>query len=249
VGGVTEEGGVEVAVKRNGIPAAGSPKTAKARHGAQLAEFTGLSANGIPYTTETAVLTLNFGGLGIPDLGTDDIYLNAGGTGAIRGTPGGSGPNRYTLGVSGITAEGEVIVSVNKAGYSTYPSLQRAPARNGALAEGGDVSLDGIYEIHVFDQPGDSYALTFADGRSALTADYLIVAGGGGAGGLPAKGGQTLPLENGSVTVKVGRGGTGGQAHLSGEDGGYSVIGGHCGARRRWRRRGKRGRHERCRRR
>jgi hypothetical protein len=125
VDGVTAEGSVEVAVTRNGSPVAGSPRTATVHYGAQPVAFTGLSANG-PYTT---ALTLTFGEPGIPGLTLNDVYLNAGGTGAAPGDPadtsGGKGTS-YRIGVNGVTAGGGIIVGVNKSGFSAFPPILAA---------------------------------------------------------------------------------------------------------------------------
>jgi hypothetical protein len=102
---------------------------------------------------------------------------------------------------------------------------------------------DGInYEIHIFTETD---ALAFSDKRDSFVADYLIVAGGGGAGGkgdnrsgVDCAGGggagglmfgalQTLPLENGFMAVTVGAGGAGGTYLTTeqGQNGGESRIG------------------------
>ena len=113
-----------------------------------------------------------------------------------------------------------------------------------ALAEGGEVVLvpedGGIWEVHTFTESG---TLTFFDGRESVTADYLIVAGGGGAGGSPVgnidqaggggaggllyQTGEDLSLnETGSVDIVVGAGGTGGGTvqGVAGTDCGDSAI-------------------------
>ncbi|MDR1251699.1 MAG: hypothetical protein LBK62_05985, partial [Treponema sp.] len=107
------------------------------------------------------------------------------------------------------------------------------------LAGGGTISLVKVegssplkwWEIHTFTTSG---ALTFPSGYTSVTADYLIVAGGGGAGhsgvydcaggggagGLLYKTGQTLSLTGSAVTVTVGAGGA-----ANGGNGGTSSIG------------------------
>ncbi|MDR1575573.1 MAG: hypothetical protein LBS37_06165, partial [Treponema sp.] len=113
------------------------------------------------------------------------------------------------------------------------------------LASGGDVSMlwtevpGYYYETHIFKTSG---TLAFNDPATpSVIADYLIVAGGGGsggsgvdardfpggggAGGLLYKAGETLALSGGSVTVTVGAGGAAGASQSPGGDGGYSFIG------------------------
>jgi hypothetical protein len=123
-----------------------------------------------------------------------------------------------------------------------FPKTGKLPP----LASGGDIkflmAIPGYYyEVHVFPAAG-TYSLDFVDTSTAsISADYLIVAGGGGsggsgvdakdfpggggAGGLLYKAGQTLALSGGSVTVTVGAGGAAGASRSQGGDGGYSFIG------------------------
>jgi hypothetical protein len=112
-------------------------------------------------------------------------------------------------------------------------------------ATGGNTSIipdeesGNFYEVHTFYASG---SLSFTDTtKTGIQADYLIVAGGGGAGGnrpynvadygggggaggLLYKAAVTLPLQGGSVTVTVGAGGAGGA-------GGPGGAGGESGAR------------------
>jgi hypothetical protein len=112
------------------------------------------------------------------------------------------------------------------------------------LAEGGEVSLitvDGTdYEAHAFESSG---ILTFKDtALSSITADVLVVGGGGGAGGKLNSGATDFPggggaggllyrsnadveLISGAVTVVVGTGGSGKGSGNQGDDGGDSYIG------------------------
>jgi hypothetical protein len=114
------------------------------------------------------------------------------------------------------------------------------------LAGGGTISFAKVegsspvkwWEIHTFTA---SETLTFPSGYSSLTADYLIVAGGGGAGGeminasdyaagggaggLLYKTGALLPLTGNSVAVTVGAGGAQGAPEKHGANGADSAIG------------------------
>ena len=122
VNGITAEGSVRVDVKRNDVPVAGSPQTVKVHSGVPVVP-SAITANGGAEAGTTA-LTLSFGGPWIAGLLAGDVYLDANVTGAAKGNLGG-GPNEYTLGVDGITREGEVTVCINKSGYSTDPVLQK----------------------------------------------------------------------------------------------------------------------------
>jgi hypothetical protein len=109
----------------------------------------------------------------------------------------------------------------------------------GALAMGGKMTFEAGWEIHTFTEDGTFTYLTAYQPE----VDYLIVAGGGGsggerspnlnadypggggAGGLLYRTGETLPLTNGAVKVSVGKGGEGGALQTAGENGNPSGIG------------------------
>ncbi|MDR1252155.1 MAG: hypothetical protein LBK62_08295, partial [Treponema sp.] len=96
-----------------------------------------------------------------------------------------------------------------------------------------------VWEIHTFTA---SVTLTFST-NDPVTADYLIVAGGGGAGGdqnsnintdfaggggaggLMYKTGAALSPQGGVLQITVGAGGAGGQKQTQGTDGEPSAIG------------------------
>jgi hypothetical protein len=107
------------------------------------------------------------------------------------------------------------------------------------LAEGGEPALiipkgDGtFYEAHTF-PAAETYTLSFFDTTTSVTTDYLIVAGGGGAGqgansdraggrgagGVLYKTGQSLEMTDGAISIIVGAGGS-----VNGGNGGNSVMG------------------------
>jgi hypothetical protein len=78
-------------------------------------EFTYLSADS--YSSQPSKLTLTFD-KDIDGLSADDITLNPGTTGAIKGTLTRISTGRYELTISGITAEGSISVSVSRSGYT-----------------------------------------------------------------------------------------------------------------------------------
>jgi hypothetical protein len=180
-----------------------------------------------------------------------DITLAAGSTGAVRGNLTGSGKT-YALALSGITAAGQVTVTMAKTGYAITPAISQVTVHLlTPLATGGTITYDppmGVpdWEIHTFTyNDGEPETLAFSPSVSSVTADYLIVAGGGGAGGdngagqftqfdyaggggaggLLYKTGGPLSLQNGSVAIVVGAGGAGGVPGQRGANGGLSAIG------------------------
>jgi formylglycine-generating enzyme required for sulfatase activity len=79
-------------------------------------EFISASADGEVLTATTTQLTLTFNSA-VSGLSADDITINHRGTGAtVAGTSTQNG-SVWTLGISGITAPGNISVSVNKQGY------------------------------------------------------------------------------------------------------------------------------------
>lgn len=122
--------------------------------------------------------------------------------------------------------------------YSTAYLYGISSVTTGSKATGGIVSSDGTYYYHMF-----PYSGTFTPTQS-LTADYLVVAGGGGAGFSRAGGGgagglrSTVTISGGSpgtvesalsltaqaYTVTVGAGGTGGTAIGNATNGSNSVF-------------------------
>ena len=140
VNGITAAGTVTVGVSKSGYTFAPASQTVTVNVAPGAVSFTSLAANGNEVNTPTTVLTLTFNKV-ITGLTADDITLTAGSTGATKGALSGSGPT-YTLAVSGITADGEVTVSVSKAGYSISPN-RTVQVHKGYVAV--TLSQDGIY--------------------------------------------------------------------------------------------------------
>jgi len=95
-------------------------------------------------------------------------------------------------------------------------------------ATGGSITTSGSYNIHSFTNVGTT---TFTV-TSAITIDYIVVAGGGsggvGRGGGGGAGGVlagTTTLASGSYTITVGEGGASVFNDNQGNDGGSSSIG------------------------
>jgi endo-1,4-beta-xylanase len=82
--------------------------------------FQTLTANGSA-SAQTTALTLKFD-KDITGLAASDITLNAGTTGAAKGALTRTSTGTYSLGISGVTAQGSVSVSVSKSGYAVTGS-------------------------------------------------------------------------------------------------------------------------------
>ena len=126
--------------------------------------------------------------------------------------------NTMTLSISGGAANFVV--------GSTFTIYGIAATSAGAKATGGDIYTDSLYYYHVFDANG-----TFTPAQS-ISADVLVVAGGGGAGEVNGAAGgaggifyatsQSLTATN--YTCTVGAGGAGTNSG-DGSDGGNSSFG------------------------
>jgi hypothetical protein len=183
---------VTVAVNRNGV--AVDPPSREAEVSLVPVTFGGVAADGETGTSTTTALTLTFD-KSIPGLAADDITLGAGVTGAKKGALSGEGPS-YTLGISGVAAEGKVTVAVNKKGYFISPVTQEArvhllssvKTKFGVTATGKDGVAAAFNALHECIQDGG-----LADGRIRL-GDYIDLDGGltvaaysgGGGGGFTA---------------------------------------------------------------
>jgi hypothetical protein len=114
---------VNVSVTRTSYTISGSPKSVRVYYVAPPTPvtFSDLTANGTAGSVTTTQLTLTFSE-NIPDLAVGNIEFYSGITGAGKGNLTG-GPKVYTLGVSGISASGQVQVTVTKGGYTITPLL------------------------------------------------------------------------------------------------------------------------------
>jgi hypothetical protein len=109
---------------------------------------------------------------------------------------------------------------------STFYLYGISNVTSGSKATGGIVSSDGTYWYHMF-----PYSGTFTP-TTNITADYLVIAGGGaggvgggGAGGYRTSiGGSPLSLTATSYSVTVGAGGATGSPPTSGSDSVFSTI-------------------------
>jgi hypothetical protein len=152
---------------------------------------------------------------------------------------------------AGLWSDSSAVTSIKFAPYSgsfvqyssaTLYGVSNVPAAGNAKATGGIITYDDTYVYHTFPFSGTFTPLT------SLTADYLVVAGGGGAGGAQATdvgsggggagglrctigatgGGGTLEsalsLTATAYTVTVGAGGAGGTNTDYGTNGSNSVF-------------------------
>jgi hypothetical protein len=123
--GIAKSGSIGITVYKSGYDISPAYRTAQVYYYTENVEFS-LQANGGYYTASTTVLYLSFTkdntdeytdipGLGVDDITLDDYYSE---TGAVKGELTRIDTGRYELRVSGISAEGTVVITVNKSGYT-----------------------------------------------------------------------------------------------------------------------------------
>lgn len=117
---VTAEGPVTVSVGLSGCAFSPRSKTVTV-YFIDGVEFLSLTADGQSNTVTTRMLTLTFD-KDVAGLSADDIDLQ----GAEKGELTAIGDGVYELAVGGITAEGQVVVSVSKSGYAISPAMKTA---------------------------------------------------------------------------------------------------------------------------
>ena len=181
--------------------------------------FSNLTANGF-ITSTTTKLTLTFN-RDITGLTASDITLNAGSTGAVKGTLTRTGTGVYELTVSGIHASGAVTVSVSKSGYTItggpkavsvnyyIPPADIAAAFTSLAADGSLTSTT------------TTLTLTFDKNIAGLSAaNVTLNAGSTGAvkGNLTGTGTGVYELAVSGIT-------TGGTVSVSVNKSGYSISG------------------------
>jgi hypothetical protein len=124
---IRQNGTVTVSVNKDGYDISGSPKTVTVYYyDPFMVTFTNLTADGSAASATTSKLTLTFD-KDIAGLAAADISLNAGSTGAVKGTLTKTGTGVYELSLSGITQGGTVSVSASKSGYVIAGGPKTAP--------------------------------------------------------------------------------------------------------------------------
>jgi hypothetical protein len=192
VGGITQEGNVSVTISNiAGYTVANTaPNWSTRSVNVSLPEvaFTGLTADGAANTATATKLTLVFH-TDIDGLESSGIALDAGYTGAAKGALSRKATGTYELPLSGITARGQVSVSVTRAGYSISGSPKTVSvyftpfpktgdslkAKFGVIATGTDGVKNTFEALHEFIQGG---GLTTNTTKVKL-GDWIDLDGGG----------------------------------------------------------------------
>jgi hypothetical protein len=141
--------------------------------------FNSLTANGTSQATATTYLTLEFGSVIGGGLTAENVILNPGSTGAVKGVLKGEG-SYYTLGVSGITAEGSVSVAVNKPGCTFTPAVKTVTVYRSGTPVTMAVTADGS-AIAGASETTTKLTLQFDPSIGGLTEDEITLASYSGA--------------------------------------------------------------------
>ena len=174
VAGITASGEVSVTVTKAGYTVSGNPQITAVFYypppGIEVA-FNGMTADGLETdgSETTTKLVLAFD-KDIDDLSADDITLDAGETGAVKGTLANTGTGIYELAITGIFASGEVRVTVAKDGYDISGNPQTAEVFSNSPPELTEAVFNGMA----------------ADGSAAVTTTKLILVFDKDIGGLSA---------------------------------------------------------------
>jgi hypothetical protein len=192
ISGISAAGELSVTVSKPGYMITPPSKTVTVA--LATVNFTGLEANGEEDTETTTLLTLTFSA-GIEGLGDGDITLNPGSTGAVQGAFEATGSEGvYTLGISDISAAGELSVTVSKPGYMITPSSKTVMVHR-ALIQGSFTGLeaDGVEDT----ETTTLLTLTFSDDIEGLAAADITVSPAAFANGTPTRTGT------GEYTLRV----------------------------------------------
>ena len=207
VSGISANGELTVSVAKDYYNISPSSRNVDAYYFIPAA-FQGLSANGSDYTT-TSELTLTFDSA-IAGLTAGDITLNPGSTGAVKGSLSGAGPV-YTLALTGISAGGQIGLTVSKAGYAITNA-----GRNVTVSYAAPVNFTGLGANGGAYATTNSLVLSFDSAISNLNAsDISMDSGATGAviAGVTRTGQTAYTLtiggvtKNGTVSVDVSKSG------------------------------------------
>ncbi|WP_461257798.1 endo-1,4-beta-xylanase [Treponema sp. R80B11-R83G3] len=220
VTGVTVQGSVSVSAAKTGYAITGNPKTATVYPAPEppgvqdiAVTFQSLAANSTA-SAQTTALILTFD-KDITDLAAANINLDAGTTGAVKGTTlARTGTGTYSLAVTGITVQGSVSVSVAKTGYAVTgnpktATVYPAPVQNIAvtfqsLAANGSYSTQTTALTLTFNKDItdlDASDITLNAGTTGAVKGATLTRTGTGTYSLAVTG----VLVQGSVSVSVAK--------------------------------------------
>jgi hypothetical protein len=179
---------------------------------ADIIAFTSLTANGSA-TETTTILTLTFN-WDITGLNAEDITLS-GNTGANKGELNKTGTGLYELIVSGITASGQIDVTVEKDGYNINPANLNT---NVFFAE--QAAFTGLTANGSATETTTKLTLTFDKDITGLDTDDITLSGNTG-----AVKGELSKTETGIYELTVTGITVSGQVDVTVKKDGYAISG------------------------
>ncbi|GHT73763.1 hypothetical protein FACS1894124_2630 [Spirochaetia bacterium] len=221
IGGITATGTVTVTVEKSGYTISGSPKTVTVYYyvapGAIAVTFINLIADGGAAAAATTKLTLTFN-KAIDGLAASNITLS-GPTGAKKGTLRGTGIGVYELAVSGITADGNVTVAVEKTGYTISPNSKTVPVFHYDDPDATVAAFTGLTADGSETATTTKLTLTFDQDITGLEADDITL-DAGSTGAIP---GELTSIGTGEYELAVSGITEGGSVTVTVEKTGYTI--------------------------
>jgi hypothetical protein len=216
---------------------------------AKTAPFTGVSGNGYFVNTTCAAVTVTLPATPTAgDIISIKDYARTAGTNAINFCRNGSKMDGVCAS-TGITTNGDSTTLIYVDGTKGWTSiLDNTTNKYGAAfitATGGTITTCGDYKVHTFTSDGCFSVSAVGNAGGSDSVDYLVVAGGGGAGGdLGAAGGAGgfrigavcspgapplsapggLPVSATTYPITVGSGGAGNTGTGQGTSGSNSIF-------------------------
>jgi len=183
---------------------------------AKTASFTAVSGNGYFVNTTSGAITVTLPAGSAGSIVSLKDYANTWQTNNVTVTPNGTdkinGENASAILNTQDQSVTLVYVDSTKGWRVVQDSTSDVTGAKYIVATGGTITCCGDYKIHTFTGPGTFTVCSVGNPIGSTSVDYLVVAGGGGAGGATP------------VSVLTGGGGAGGYRESSGTASGCYTI-------------------------
>ena len=180
--------------------ASGASQTGFGRTGAvdwqttpKTTTFTAVSGEGYFVDTSSGAVTANLPAGSAGAIVSFADYAKTFDTSALTLSPNGSDKIRGVAGGASLTTEGQgttiIFVDSTQGWIDVIDSTASLTGNDNLVASGGTVTTSGDYKIHSFTGPGTFTVSQVSQTAADNVVSYLVVAGGGGAGGASWVGG------------------------------------------------------------
>jgi hypothetical protein len=216
---------------------------------AKTASFTAVSGEGYFVNTTSGAVTVTLPAGSAGNIVSLADYAATWQTNAVTVTPNGTDKIGGISGNATLSTEGQSVTFIysdlTQGWLNTMDSTSNVRGASFIIATGGTITCCGDYKIHTFTGPGTFTVSSLASSPANDVVDYLVVAGGGGAGGdLGAAGGAGgfrigdvcspgapplsapggLPVSATTYPITVGSGGAGNTGTGQGTSGSNSIF-------------------------